>query len=273
MSHIDDETLALHALGEDVLGDGQRSHLRDCPQCAGAAAELGGVARTVRTRLGTAATTTDLVEPPPAVWSRVATELGLGPADAGPGAAPVTPPAAPDAPALRSLPGGAEPVHGDRTSPSDDDLSARRAGRAWPRVLVAASLALVLGLAAGAVWGRLGVERSTGATIASATLDPLPGRQDATGTAEVHEGADGDREIVVSVEAPGADDTYREVWLLRPDASGLISLGVLTGTEGRFDLPEGLDLADYPVVDVSEEHFDGDPAHSGESVVRGALPL
>jgi hypothetical protein len=73
------------------------------------------------------------------------------------------------------------------------------------------------------------------------------------------------------VDAPAPDGTYREVWLLRPDVSGLVSLGMLEGDQGRFDLPDGLDLADYPVVDVSEEHFDGDPAHSGDSVVRGDL--
>jgi hypothetical protein len=48
---------------------------------------------------------------------------------------------------------------------------------------------------------------------------------------------------------------------------------VLDGAEGRFDLPDGLDLTQFPVVDVSEEHFDGDPAHSGDSVVRGPLDV
>ena len=48
---------------------------------------------------------------------------------------------------------------------------------------------------------------------------------------------------------------------------------VLDGAEGRFDVPDGLDLAEFPVVDVSEEHFDGDPSHSGDSVVRGPLDV
>ena len=56
-----------------------------------------------------------------------------------------------------------------------------------------------------------------------------------------------------------------------PDVSGLVSLGTLDGTSGRFDLPAGLDLTQFSVVDVSEEQFDGDPAHSGDSIVRGPL--
>jgi len=38
-----------------------------------------------------------------------------------------------------------------------------------------------------------------------------------------------------------------------------------------FPLPDDLDLAAYPVVDISEEPFDGNPGHSGDSIVRGVL--
>lgn len=51
----------------------------------------------------------------------------------------------------------------------------------------------------------------------------------------------------------------------------MVSLGVLRGTEADLVLPDGLDLADYPVVDVSQEHFDGDPGHSSDSLSRGTL--
>jgi RNA polymerase sigma-70 factor (ECF subfamily) len=43
------------------------------------------------------------------------------------------------------------------------------------------------------------------------------------------------------------------------------------GDEGRFTFPVGLDLDDFAVVDVSAEPFDGDPAHSGDSILRGEL--
>jgi hypothetical protein len=34
-----------------------------------------------------------------------------------------------------------------------------------------------------------------------------------------------------------------------------------------------LDLRDYPVVDISREPLDGDPAHSADSISRGELQL
>jgi hypothetical protein len=64
---------------------------------------------------------------------------------------------------------------------------------------------------------------------------------------------------------------YHEVWLLDADANKLVSLALLRGTHGRFALPPGVNIATYPVVDVSIEPADGNPAHSGNSVVRGRL--
>jgi hypothetical protein len=238
MSHVDDETLALHALGEPVLDPEQRDHLRTCSTCAAAVAGLGRVVDAARTPVGAARA--DLVAPPPSVWAGVRDELVLGARDLA------------DAP---------------ETSVVTPDSRARHR---WLPALVAAGTALVLGIAGGVLWERRDVE-GTGTTVASVALDPLPGWQGASGEAVVQESPDGRRQIVVSVDAPVPEGTYREVWLLRPDVSGLVSLGMLEGDQGRFDLPDGLDLADYPVVDVSEEHFDGDPGHSGDSVVRGDL--
>ncbi|WP_418605863.1 anti-sigma factor domain-containing protein [Georgenia sp. SUBG003] len=107
-----------------------------------------------------------------------------------------------------------------------------------------------------------------GPVVASAALDPLPGR-DATGTASVHE-ADGRRVLDLRLDDAGPTG-FLEVWLLDADAQRLVSLGVLTGASGTFELPADLDLTEYPVVDVSDEPYDGDPAHSGDSIVRGRL--
>ena len=43
------------------------------------------------------------------------------------------------------------------------------------------------------------------------------------------------------------------------------------GGEVSLEVPSGVDLTEYPVVDVSVEPLDGDPSHSGVSVVRGRL--
>jgi hypothetical protein len=52
----------------------------------------------------------------------------------------------------------------------------------------------------------------------------------------------------------------------------MFSLGVVAG-DGRYALPDHLDPADFPVVDVTVESVDGDPTHSGRSAWRGHLDL
>ena len=83
--------------------------------------------------------------------------------------------------------------------------------------------------------------------------------------------ADGHREVVVDLTGATGSAPLREVWLIKADASGLVSIGLLDGATGRFSIPDGLDLAQYPLVDVSAEPDNGDPAHSGDSIVRGEL--
>jgi len=54
----------------------------------------------------------------------------------------------------------------------------------------------------------------------------------------------------------------------------MISVGMLDASEGgQFPLPAGLDLAAYPIVDISLEHFDGNTAHSSDSILRGKLTI
>lgn len=259
MPHIDDETLALCALGEDVLGPAEHVHLEDCTDCARTVKSLTRVVDGARD-----AEHPDMVPPRPEVWTRIHTELGLteAPAILSPAPAPAT-----EAEARAET--SADQAEGAQQAPPDE-LASRRRLRGWLPALVAACTALVLGVAGGVLWERSALQPEE-TTIASAVLDPLPDWAGVSGEAVLQESADGSRQVVVSVDGPAPEGTYREVWLLTPDASGLVSLGALEGAEGRFAVPEGLDLADYPVVDVSEEHFDGDPAHSGDSVVRGEL--
>lgn len=254
MQHIDDEDLALLALGEDVLDDAAHAHLATCPECSAAVRELGRVADVVRSGGGD-----DLVAPAPRVWDAVRDELGLATSS---GSVEETAPLPADREPSPDLP---------HTGASVVPLAARRP-RTWLPVAAAACLALVLGVAGGVWWERREVAPAE-TTVATADLEALPAWTGASGQARVEEGPDGRRQVVVSVDAPAPEGTYREVWLLAEDVSGLVSLGVLEGQQGRFDVPDGLDLAAFPVVDVSEEHFDGDPAHSGDSVVRGPLDV
>ncbi|HEY8788817.1 MAG TPA: hypothetical protein VIM10_06770 [Actinopolymorphaceae bacterium] len=63
------------------------------------------------------------------------------------------------------------------------------------------------------------------------------------------------------------------MWLLAPDAKKMVSPGNLLGNRTTFTLPAGLHVADYPLVDISIESYDGNPLHSGNSIVRGQLDV
>ena len=83
---------------------------------------------------------------------------------------------------------------------------------------------------------------------------------------------DGSYQVRVETEGLDADDGYLELWLLDPTATRLVSLGPLRA-DGLYDVPSGVDPGEFPVVDVSVEPVDGDPTHSGQSVLRGQLVL
>jgi hypothetical protein len=83
--------------------------------------------------------------------------------------------------------------------------------------------------------------------------------------------SDDQRVLEVDVSDLTKGDGFYEVWLLDANAQRLVSLGLLEGDTGRFPLPDQVDVSEFPVVDVSIEPVDGDPAHSGDSVVRGTL--
>ena len=89
--------------------------------------------------------------------------------------------------------------------------------------------------------------------------------------AEVRE-PDGARSLQVDLDAPTLDDGYYEVWLhaarRRPDGAGR---GRPAAATPCCRCPTGSTSAHYPVVDVSVEPLDGNPAHSGVSVARGSL--
>ena len=52
----------------------------------------------------------------------------------------------------------------------------------------------------------------------------------------------------------------------------MVSLGPLDRARGH-GVPAGLDPASFSIVDVSLEPFDGDPTHSGDSLLRKILEL
>ena len=144
-------------------------------------------------------------------------------------------------------------------------LRAKRGFAPW--IAVAAAVGLVLG----GVGGAMLMRSSPPDVVASVPLEPLADYT-ATGKATL-EVVDGTEMLAVDVSDLPTTDGYFEVWLLAPDASSMIALGTLgPGETATLPLPAGISLADYPVVDISVEPYDGDPAHSTDSVVRGTLP-
>ncbi|MFH8251477.1 anti-sigma factor [Microbacterium sp. B2969] len=242
MSHLDPEQLALIALGEPVASDQEREHLASCPVCRAELAELSHAALVARSTMDEL----ELDAPPARVWDGIVAELGLAGASAQT-AASASPVTSPERPA---------------TEPS----APRRRSR-WIWVL-AASLVLVLAIG-GAVWIGIGMLRPD--SIATAALDAFPDHPKASGTAQVDESRDGARTLTVTLEGEAKSSEYREVWLIRNDGGALISLGVLEGSSGSFAIPDGVDLSQYDLVDISFEPVDGNPAHSGDSIVRGRL--
>lgn len=245
MSHLDPEQLALLALGEPVASDDDRAHLAACPACAAEVQEMAHAATVARTTMEEGA----LEQPSGEVWTRIREELSLGAEVA------VDPFAAPD------------------SAPADPTLSApARDRRGWSsRRLwtLAASLALVV--AGGSIAWALVSSNLSPTPVATAELEAFPGHPGAAGTAQVREDGDGVRELTVTLDGDSDSDDYREVWLIRNDGQALISLGVLGASSGTFAIPSGVDLSEYDLVDISFEQVDGNPAHSGDSIVRGQL--
>ncbi len=259
MPHCDDDELAVIALGDREPTPDERAHLDECLRCTGELDALRAASDLAREAAGA-----PLEAPPASVWAGIHAELGLSdsvravPTDAsqqGDAAAPEPAPAEPPA-----------------ATPAPVDLAARRRARGarfWAPLLAAAAvLGLVAGIAGGVWWNSREPDVSV---LAEADLEGFPGWPGASGVAVVEELPDGTREVVVNLSGVDDPDDLLEVWLIRGDASGLVSIGLLDGASGRFTVPAGIDLGEYPLVDVSAEPDDGDPAHSGDSIVRGDL--
>jgi hypothetical protein len=245
VQHCLPEQLALAALREP-LPDDDALHLVSCGLCR---AEVASLRRAVAAvSVPELADPGPSVTPPPAVWTAIAAATGVT-------AAPAAPePSAAPSPSAEETPGGAQVL----------PFRTRRRGL----VLVAA--AAVAGAVLGA--GITAVVRGGESTeaLTAVALDPLDDEQ-ASGRAEVVVRDDGSRALQVDLDAPVLDGEYYELWLIEPQVVDMVPLGVLRPGSQTFELPAGLDLGEYPLVDVSVEPLDGDPTHSGISVARGEL--
>lgn len=250
MRHPDADELALAALRAAPAADRGGSpgdaalaaHLAACARCA---AELAALRETVVLARETGPQHAGADPgPPPRVWAGIVDELGIDPA--------------------------AVPGPDDATAPMARVVPLRRGARRRMAALVAA--AAVLGALAGvgvAGWWRGG---SGADPVARAALGPLDGAPTAAASSAELVETDGARTLRVRAEGLPAPAGYYEVWLIDERSGRLQSLGALdAGGSGAFAVPAGVPLGEFGTVDVSVEPFDGDPAHSRDSVLRGPL--
>lgn len=99
--------------------------------------------------------------------------------------------------------------------------------------------------------------------------DGMPLELPASGTANLVS-VDGMLRLDVDVEQLQTDTGYFELWVARPDASEVKSLGAIAD-DGSFDWPEGVDPDEFTAVAISLEEDDGDPSFSGIAVLFGVL--
>ncbi|WP_158861854.1 anti-sigma factor [Leifsonia sp. AG29] len=242
MSHSDPDVIAMLALGETDVSEADVDHVMTCPACRSELDRLTRVTRAVREN---GEFELELVDPPTRVWDRIREEVEAG--------------AVAPAPVV-SL---SDRVPAQRP---------RRPRRRLPRFTMLIAAAAVVLIAAGAA---LVLVLRPGATVeAHAALAGLPAWSSSNGSATMEREPDGTTVLDVQLASPATasgSGHFREVWLMNRELTKSISVGLLDGSEGRFVMPPNISAADYPVVDVSQQPLDGNPAHSGDSIVRGTL--
>ena len=241
MTHPHERLISL-AFGEP--DDDASAHVAECASCR---AELATLRQVVAVGAETQSLH-DLPEPPPRVWDRIEASVR----EASIGEASV------------------------REEPAPVDLAEQRRRRrgqrrwpAWATAVTAAAAAAVVAVVAtlAIVWSGAG--RTPDEIVASAALAAYGETpRSAHGEAEVL--ADG--RLRLEVRDLPAVSGYYQVWLIDPKTMEMFPLGVVdNGSDAQLPLPSDVDLARYSVVDVSAEQFDNNPAHSGDSLLRGEL--
>ena len=271
--HLTDESLAILAdsrladveasAAERISQEDQREHLALCGPCQQA---FAASARALEALRDPAA----LQQPPADLWDRIAAEINEDAAE----------------------------DQQDEPMASVHQLQPRKPAlsRRWIPLAAAAAGALIGGAVvagilsqgeaqdgAGNQAGELPAQEpgedpgssageQTPTLLGGATLTPVAA-DDFSGSAEMVQTQEGSLELTVEVSAaPNPDEGYFEVWLRDEAGTRLLSLGAVTSTDSTtFTVPAGVDLSQYPVVDVSHEHFDGDPSHSGTTLAAGPM--
>lgn len=154
--------------------------------------------------------------------------------------------------------------------PGDADvisLADRRRTSSTLGWVVSAVAAVVIAVAG--AWTAL---TPTTETVATYAMDALDERATTAVNGAIVRRADA---TVVEVDLSGlperGSDSFYELWFLDLDSEQIISLGRVEPSTTSVTVPENLDPAQFPLLDVSVEPDDGVQAHSGDSVLRGPI--
>ncbi|MEO7588759.1 MAG: hypothetical protein ABIS84_12120 [Arachnia sp.] len=165
----------------------------------------------------------------------------------------------------------APPAAPDTHIGPNPDAGPRNPGR---RALFFGAGGLLVGAALG-VAGYRAVESVADvrdSAVKRAVLTPLDKTDEKLGIAELRPLKVG---YSLSVDVPkGATHVggYVEVWLINVDLKRMISVGIFAaGTAANFYVDDDLINAGYLIVDLSNEEFDNEPRHSGDTIMRGEL--
>ena len=249
MTHVNDDVLAAIALDDTDVDPADRAHVDACPVCSEEVAELVQVRSLLREQVGMHGA--HRVEPGPQVWERVLEATRDG-----------------DAAEPRPT---VQPAVSSMADHRAAGTGAARSRRTW-WVAAAAAACLLVGVIVGrAVWAP---GEATLPVLASVPLTTLDASKQQEGTAQLLGGQGGQgQELRVDTQPMSSGNGYVEVWLINTDGKRMVSLGVLSNTQGTFPVPPNAIEQGYRIVDVSREQFDDKPQHSGDSVMRGTLPV
>ncbi|MCT1617256.1 hypothetical protein GKZ75_12565 [Kocuria indica] len=235
--HLTDQQLAEIAVEGSTADPRDMEHLAECAPCRAGVADLRRVT-------GLLSEPVEILAPPASLWSRVEDSMRESTAE-------------------RASAPRANGRH-----------AARRRKATWGAALAGLAVGTLLGGAAVTATSNLRdtpdqAPTSSLVTVGTADLEPIGGTT-LHGEAVMERDQEGNLTLNVDVSEL-ADDGYLEVWLRDENATRLVSLGAVTSRSTTVDVPEGLDLDEFPVVDVSHEHFDGDPTHSSETLLAGTM--
>jgi hypothetical protein len=206
--------------------------------------------------------------PPPSLWAGIEALVAAGdPADR--------------SSAAGTRPAGTAPFTGtgapDSSAPAEHrapvvPLASRRPGR-LPFFLGAAAAVLAAAVGLFAYLQRddaPGSQRVDEVALSNNGLEPSGATS--AGRATLVQLADGEYALDVQVDNLPRVDGFLELWIIDTEVKGMYSLGPINKS-GRYVLPENVDPTRFPIVDVSVEPTDGQPTHSGKSILRGKLTI